>query len=80
MKKVTEVCYKYDWKHVNNNDLLVLEIIKKGSYLKSKWSAYNFLFLKGPNPLAMFFSFKLLKIENIYNEESIAKLKEYEII
>jgi hypothetical protein len=49
-------------------------------YLYSEWSAYNFLFLKGPSPINMFFSLKPLTIEKQYNPYVVNKLKEYEII
>jgi hypothetical protein len=74
------VCHQYDWKQVNNDDMLILEIKEKDYYLTSNWSAYNFMFLKGPSPIAMFFSFKILTIENQYNNEVIDKLKKYEVI
>jgi hypothetical protein len=74
------VCHQYDWKQINNDDMLILEIKEKDYYLTSKWSAYNFMFLKGPSPMSMFFSFKILTIENQYNNEVIDKLKKYEVI
>jgi hypothetical protein len=80
IKKVSKVCHQYDWKQVNNDDMLILEIKEKDYYLTSNWSAYNFMFLKGPSPLSMFFSFKILKIENQYNNEVVDKLKKYEVI
>jgi hypothetical protein len=60
--------------------LLLLEIIKNKYYLNNEWSAYNFLFLKGPSPITLFFSLKPMKIEKQYNEEAVKKLKKYEII
>lgn len=51
-----------------------------GYFLTSEWSAYNFLFLKGPSPKKMYLSFKPLTLETVYNKEAIDKLKEYEII
>lgn len=82
MKKVSKVCHKYDWKYVNKNPMHLLDIIKnrKTYYMTSEWSAYNFLFLKGPSPKSMFLSFRRLTIENQYNKEAIDRLKEYEII
>ena len=80
IKKISKVCYQYDWKHVNQDDILVLEMRDKDYYLKCEWSAYNFMFLKGPNPLNMFFSFKPLEIENQYDNDVVNKLKKYEII
>lgn len=80
IKKVSKVCHQYDWKQVNNDDMLILEIKEKDYYLTSNWSAYNFMFLKGPSPLSMFFSFKILTIENQYNNEVINKLMKNENI
>lgn len=80
MKKVSKVCHQYDWKQVNNDDMLILEIKEKDYYLTSNWSAYNFMFLKGPSPLSMFFSFKILTIENQYNNEVVEKLRKNEVI
>jgi hypothetical protein len=82
MKKVSKTCYKYDWKYVNKNQMHLLDIMKnrKSYYMTNEWSAYNFLFLKGPSPKSMFLSFKRLTIENQYNKEAIDRLKEYEII
>lgn len=80
IKKVSKVCHQYDWKQVNNDDMLILEIKEKDYYLTSNWSAYNFMFLKGPSPLSMFFSFKILTIENQYNKEVVDKLIKNEVI
>jgi hypothetical protein len=80
IKKVSKVCHQYDWKHVNQNDLLFLEIQKEDYYLNCDWSAYNFLYLKGPSPMSMFCSFKPLTIEKQYNKEVVNTLKKYEII
>ena len=78
IKRISKVCHQYDWKHVNQNDMLVLEIIKKDYYLTNSWSAYNFLYLKGPSPLSMFFSLKKLTIEKQYSEEIVKKINKYE--
>jgi len=82
MKKVSKTCHKYDWKYVNKNPMCLLDIMKnrKTYYLTSEWSAYNFLYLKGPNPKIMFLSFKRLTIESQYNKEVVDRLKEYEAI
>jgi hypothetical protein len=81
MKKVSKTCNKYDWKFINENPECLLDKMKNenGYYLTSEWSAYNFLFLKGPSPKQMFLSFKPLTIENQYNKEAVDKLKKYEI-
>lgn len=80
IKKVNKLCGQYDWKFVEINEEKVLDIIETDYYVTKEWSAYNFLFLKGPNPLSFFFSFKPLTLEAQYNKEVIEKLKEYEII
>ena len=46
LKSITKVCHIYDWKHVDENGDLLLEIIKDDYWEKSEWSAYNFLYLK----------------------------------
>jgi hypothetical protein len=82
MKKLSKVCHKYDWKYVNKHPMCLLDMIKdkKNYYVNSEWSAYNFLFLKGPNPRSMFLSFKRLTIESQYNKKVVDRLKEYEVI
>jgi len=77
LKKVSRICYEYDWKFISYYEQYIPEIVKKDYYLKSEWSAYNFMFLNGPSPLKMFFSFKVLTIENIYNKDIIEKVKKY---
>lgn len=79
IKQVSEECDIYDWMYVDENPICLLEILEDDYYVTSKWSAYNFLFLKGPSPSSMFFSFKCLTIENIYSKEAVAKLKGNEI-
>jgi hypothetical protein len=82
MKRVSKICNKYDWKHIDKNPLCLLDKMENENdyYLTSEWSAYNFLFLKGPSPKQMFLSFKPLTIEKQYNKEVVERLKEYEII
>lgn len=79
LKKVSRTCYKYDWKHVDHNDLLLIDMLTDEDYTKTReWSAYNFLFYKGPSPLEMYLSFKSLRIETQYNKEVVEKLRQYE--
>jgi hypothetical protein len=78
IKKVSKECHIYDWRCVDENPLLLIEILKDDYFTNAEWSAYNFLFLKGPSPLSIFFSFKNLTIENIYGRELSEKLKKYE--
>tara|TARA_Y100000389_G_scaffold187573_1_gene209144 strand:- start:2805 stop:3128 length:324 start_codon:yes stop_codon:yes gene_type:complete len=81
LKKVSSVCHRYDWKHVDHNDILLVDMLTDEDYTKTReWSAYNFLFYNGPSPLEMYLSFKSLKIETQYNKEVVKKLKEYETI
>ena len=82
MKKVSKVCHTYDFKLVSKNPKYLIDVIKNknGYYLSSEWSAYNFMYLKGPSPKKMFFSFKPLTIESQYNKYAVNRLKEYEII
>lgn len=81
IKRVNRICGQYDWKYVETHGDLVLEMLKKDYYTDgNEWSAYYFLFLKGPNPLTLFFSLKPIRLESQYNKEALDKLKEYEII
>ncbi len=81
LKKVSKICNKYDWKHADKYGFPAIEMMEKADYyMTSKWSAYHFLFMEGPNPLLMFFSLKPLTIEGQYNKEAIDRLKEYEVI
>lgn len=76
MKNITKVCHLYDWKHVDENGDLLIQIIEKDYWLTSKWSAYNFMYLQGPNPWRIFFSLKKLKLENFYDQQTIQKVKQ----
>jgi hypothetical protein len=81
VKKVNKLCGRYDWKFVETNEGKLLEMLSNKDYfVNSEWSAYNFLFLKGPNPLTLFFTLKPITLEAQYNAEAIEKLKTYEII
>ena len=79
IKQVSRECDIYDWMSVDENPLRLIEILEDDYYVTAEWSAYNFLFLKGPSPLSMFFSFKRLTIENIYSKEVVARLNGDEI-
>jgi len=81
IKKIGKICHKYDWAYINDgNELLLLDMRDKNYFITKEWSAYNFLFLKGPSPISMFFSFKSMKIENHYNKHVVDRIKQYEII
>lgn len=81
IKKVSKVCQKYDWKVIDENpELLLVKMADENYHLTNGWSAYNFLFMKGPSPLSMFLNFKPLTIEAQYNEDVVNRINKYEII
>jgi hypothetical protein len=76
LKNISRVCHMYDWKCVDENpEEYLLEIINEKYYVGNEWSAYNFLFLKGPSPLQMYFSFKPFELDNFYKKNDIEKIK-----
>tara|TARA_B100001063_G_C16705390_1_gene524912 strand:- start:892 stop:1209 length:318 start_codon:yes stop_codon:yes gene_type:complete len=75
MKNITKVCHIYDWKHVDDNGELLLEIIEENYWLTAKWSAYNFMYLRGPSPWRIFFSFKKLTLDNFYDQQVIEQVR-----
>jgi len=81
IKKISEVCNTYDWKYIDKHGYPLIDVMGDDKYyLESEWSAYNFMFMKGPNPIFMLFSLKALTIEKQYNEDVLNKLREYEVI
>lgn len=81
LKRVSKVCNDYDWRHADKYGFPAVEMLEdKHYYVTSKWSAYHFLFMNGPNPLLMFFSFKPLTIEGQYDKIYVDRLREYEVI
>jgi hypothetical protein len=78
IKHISKICHMYDWMYVDDNVKCLFEIMQEKYYLKSEWSAYNFLYLKGPSFTSMFFSTKPLTIEKQYSKEAISKINEYE--
>jgi len=81
VKKVSKLCYDYDWEHIERNPLLVLDVMDSNEYYEEKeWSAYNFLLFKGPTPYKLMFSLKKLDIYKIYDKELLKRLEKYEII
>ena len=76
LKNISRVCHMYDWKCVDENpEEYLLEIVHEEYYVKNEWSAYNFLFLKGPSPFQMYFSFKPFKLDNFYKKNDIEQIK-----
>ena len=81
LKRVSKRCYRYDWRHVDHNDELLIDMFSDDDYTMTReWSAYNFLFYKGPSPLEMFLSFKPLRIKEQYNIDAVKRLNQYETI
>lgn len=81
LKRVSSTCYKYDWKHIDHNGELLIEMLTDEDYtITREWSAYNFLLYKRPSPLEMYFSFKSFRIEAQYNKEVVERLRQYETI
>jgi len=81
-RRVSKICNKYDWKYIDEFGDPLLDVLEDEDkyYLKAEWSAYNFLFLKGPSPLSVFFSLKPLTIESQYSLEAVDRLRKYELI
>ena len=81
IKRVSKICQKYDWKVIDENPKLLLDKMENDNYhMTNGWSAYNFLFMKGPSPILMFLNFKPLTIETQYNEDVVNRINKYEII
>jgi hypothetical protein len=80
MRKVSKLCNEYDWKYINKNPMCLLDKMndEKGYFLTSDWSAYNFLYMKGPSPKKMFLSFKPLTLKTIYDKKVLDRLKQNE--
>ena len=73
---ISILCNMYDWKCVDENpEEYLLEILKENYYVNNEWSAYNFMFLKGPSPIYMYFSFKPINLDSFYPQEVINKVK-----
>jgi hypothetical protein len=76
IKKISKLCFSYDRRFVKKNNEYFAAIIKDKYYFKKySWSAYNFLFLRGPSFIQMVFSIKPLTLESQYDKESVNKLR-----
>lgn len=76
IKKISKLCFLYDRRFVKKNNEYFIEMVRDKHYFrKSSWSAYNFLFLKGPSFTQMVFSLKPLTLESQYDKESVNKLR-----
>jgi hypothetical protein len=79
VKSISKLCYNYDKKYMTeHNEALIEKLTTNKYHLKCEWSAYKFLFFDGPNPIGYLFSFKKLDIYNIYDNEIIDKVKNFE--
>ena len=82
-KLVSKLCHIYDRNYLNEhgdtNVRLVLDYMTKDYHLTAEWSAYKWMFFKGPHPLLMFFSFESLTIEGQYGKEVVDRLTEYRV-
>lgn len=83
LKQVSRLCHIYDKNYLNEhgdtNVLLVLDYMTEDYHLTAEWSAYNWMFFKGPNPFSMFFSFSSLTIEKQYGKEAVDKFEKYHV-
>jgi hypothetical protein len=81
LKLVSKLCRIYDRnyvdKHSDSNIQLIWDLMEKDYHLKSQWSAYQWVFFKGPNPWLMPFSLKPLTIDGQYGRETAEKFIEY---
>ena len=83
LKLVSKLCNIYDRNYINEhgdiNISIVLEYIKENYHLTAEWSAYKWMFFKGPSPYSMFFSFEILDIEGQFGKKAVDKLAEYHV-
>jgi hypothetical protein len=77
--KISDICDEYDWKYIDEHPSYIVDKAKdKDNYfMYSEWSAFNFLFLKGPSPKKMFLSFRKLSLEKHYSKEVLERLEKY---
>jgi len=81
LRLVSKLCNIYDRNYMNEhsdeNIQLVLDFMKKDYHLTAEWSAYQWVFFKGPNPYLMVFLFRPLTIEGQYGESTVRKFIDY---
>lgn len=82
-KLVSKLCHIYDRNYLNEhgdtNIRIVLDYMTENYHLTAEWSAYNWMFFKGPHPLSIFFSFKSLTVEEQYGKEAMDRLARYTV-
>ena len=80
-KLVSKIYYIYDRNYLNEhgdeNHQLISDYMDKDHTTKSEWSAYKWLFLKGPSPYSILFSLKPLTIEGQYGSDAVNTLTTY---
>ena len=81
IRKVSKFCHIYDRNYVNEhgdeNIQVILDFTQENYHLTTQWSAYNWIFLKGPNPILIFFSTEPLTIEYQYGKNVVDELEKY---
>ena len=81
LKLISRFCYIYDRNYINEHgdeDIsIILDYTKEKYHLTAEWSAYNWMFFKGPNPYMMVFLLKPLTVEIQYGKEVMSKLRKY---
>ena len=79
MRYISKICDRYDKQCIfkaNRIPELIAKLKDPDAYfLHHDWSAYHFLFLKGPHPYPILFSFRAYKIENFYSTSVIERLR-----
>lgn len=84
LKTVSKLCRIYDKKYVYKwfevNPEIITSAQKDNYHLTESWSAYQWVFFKGPNPWLMPFSLKSLTIEGQYGKQVVDKFMEYGVL
>jgi hypothetical protein len=84
MKNISKLCERYDKKYIfekNRMPELIAKLREPDSYfIHNEWSAYHFLFLKGPSPYDILFSLKSYRLENFYHPSALDRLRAAGII
>lgn len=81
---INKLCNIYDRNYLNehgdSNIQIVFDYMQKDYHLTSEWSAYKWMFFKGPSPYGMVFSLKPITIEGQYGKETVDRLEQYGVI
>lgn len=83
LKLVSKLCHIYDRNYMNEhgdtNIRIVFEYMKENYHLTAEWSAYKWMFFKGPNPYLIFFSIEPITIEGQYGKDAVDRLNQYTV-